>query len=186
MNSCSPCNSATVASPIKGTHFLCQFQIMRLTSIALYVGSLFSGCSLIGCEKPPETRKPGSHITLSKNHSWSRLPTKNTNTTFIFVHGILSGSEGCWFYQDPSDSSKDAYWPQILAGDPAFDNCGVYLAGYGTSLGSGKYSVSDAVDSMRVHLIQSPEKDQPNPLENSNIVFIAHSLGGIVIRDLLT
>ena len=174
------------ALPQKRTHPFCRFRVFRCLTIAFLLGGLLSGCAIIGCEKTPKNRAPGPHISLGKNHSWSSLPTSKSDTTFIFVHGILSGSENCWLYKDPKDQNKDAYWPQILAEDPEFADCGVYLAGYGTSFGSGKYSVSDAVDSMITHLRQSPGNGEPKPLENSNIVFIAHSLGGIVIRDLLT
>jgi pimeloyl-ACP methyl ester carboxylesterase len=121
---------------------------------------------------------------LGKNHSWYRVPDKQSDTTIIFVHGIFSSSEACWKF-DGETSAQDAFWPQIVKQDADLAHCAIYLAGYYTELASGKFSSADAAESMREHLTQSPASGQPIPLEKSNIVFVAHSTGGLVVRRLM-
>lgn len=115
-----------------------------VTTICVAVLVLSCGCQNDRDVKVSlSSRPPGQHVRLAQNNSWSTHPSSNSDTTFIFVHGILSSSETCWIYKEVGDPAKDAYFPQLLSEDPEFSNCGVFSAGYGTELGSGKYSVSD-------------------------------------------
>jgi len=99
---------------------------------------------------------------------WIRKP--ETPTCVIFVHGILSGGEKCWRY-DPQTS-----WPQLLADEDKLKDVGVGVFSYRTDVNSRTYSVGDVVDSLREALDLS-DLEQVNRL-----IFVCHSLGGIVVR----
>ncbi|TBA72899.1 alpha/beta fold hydrolase [Rhizobium ruizarguesonis] len=88
----------------------------------------------------------------------------------VFVHGILSSGEGAW--GNPS-------WPDLVARDPELSDAAVYVFTYRTSVGSHTYSISDAANELREHLrivgVASKRK----------LVFVCHSMGGLVVRRLL-
>ena len=99
---------------------------------------------------------------------WIRKP--KTATCVLFVHGILSGGEQCWRY-DPQTS-----WPQLLADEDKFNDVGVGVFSYRTDVKSRTYRVGDVVDSLREAL------DLSDLEQVKQLIFVCHSLGGIVVR----
>lgn len=95
------------------------------------------------------------------------LRRSNSDTTVIFVHGILSDSEAAW--GNPS-------WPSLLLEEEEILGAGVYVFTYRTGLISHTYSVSDATDALREYLSEFDIWKQ------RRIIFVCHSMGGIVIR----
>ncbi|MCS3929178.1 pimeloyl-ACP methyl ester carboxylesterase [Bradyrhizobium elkanii] len=85
----------------------------------------------------------------------------------VFVHGILSGGEVAW--GQPS-------WPELLANDPQFQDAGIFVFSYQTTISSGTYSIGDVVDDLREHFKLNGMWDQ------RRVVFVCHSMGGIVVR----
>jgi hypothetical protein len=102
---------------------------------------------------------------------WVRQPTKGT--TVAFVHGFFSSGEACWKHEN------GAYWPNLLQKDPELVDLGIYVYTYQTSILSGTYSLNDVVDDLKLHLKLDNLTDSPR------IVFVCHSMGGIVVRKLL-
>jgi len=113
----------------------------------------------------------------SKNNVWYNF--NNSHTAIIFVHGIFSNSEDCWL------SNKGKYWPKILNSDSRFGNPSIYLGGYYTDFSSGLYRISDAANELFSYLKVKSSNNLPPALEKPNLIFIAHSTGGLVIRYLL-
>jgi pimeloyl-ACP methyl ester carboxylesterase len=91
----------------------------------------------------------------------------------VFVHGVLSAGETCWL------APNGAFWPRLVAEDPVMDSVGVYLYSYRTGFFTGTYRLGDVVDDLkeRMHL------DGVDRCRT--IVFVAHSMGGIVVRKLV-
>ena len=52
-------------------------------------------------------------------------PTTNQKKLVIFVHGVLGDSKSTW-----TNPSNGAYWPNLVADDPDFQNYDVYAYGY--------------------------------------------------------
>jgi pimeloyl-ACP methyl ester carboxylesterase len=133
---------------------------------------------------PTPNRTIGSQVQRGKNHLWYREPDDTTDTHLVFVHGIFSSSETAWTHWG-ANPSEDAYWPQIVREDPELGKCAIYLAGYDTRLDSGSFSVKDAAESLHTRLLQTPRGGHAKPLDCPRIVFVMHSTGGLVVRELL-
>jgi pSer/pThr/pTyr-binding forkhead associated (FHA) protein len=106
----------------------------------------------------------------SPHGQWIRKP--QGDAAVIFVHGILSSSQTCW-------STADVYWPDLLTKEPALSAVGVYAFSYRADAFSGNYSIGDAVESMKLHL------DLDHLLQLKKLVFVCHSMGGILARQFL-
>ncbi len=92
----------------------------------------------------------------------------------VFVHGYRSGGEEAW-----TSSENGTFWPELVAADPIFDDYDIYVYDYFTEF-SGRQASIHAISSqlevaMTVHGL----------VNYSELVFVGHSMGGIIIRDLL-
>jgi pimeloyl-ACP methyl ester carboxylesterase len=103
--------------------------------------------------------------------NWLRRPTGDTSV--VFVHGILSSADTCWRNPD------GAFWPELLASDPELATQGIYVFTYRTGFFSGSYRISDIVDALKEFM----RLDRVT--ESARIVFVCHSMGGIVVRKYL-
>ena len=102
---------------------------------------------------------------------WIReLGETEPQTVVVFVHGVLSNGETCWRHENGT------YWPELLSRHQATGDVGIYEFTYHTDFFSGSYNLSDIVDALREHL----RLDGVNRARK--IVFVAHSMGGIVAR----
>ena len=102
---------------------------------------------------------------------WIRKP--QAGISVVFVHGILSDGEACWRNENGS------YWPELLKNEADFASLGIYLFTYQTGIFSGTYRVSDVVDALKEWMRLD------GVLESDRVVFVCHSLGGIVVRKFL-
>ncbi len=98
------------------------------------------------------------------------------------MHGIFSDSRDAWYYEDESNPEKNAYWPELIWRDERFDKPSIYLAGFYTELDSGDYTLRDAANQVYESLVISLKPADQPVLSKPNILFIAHSTGGIVVR----
>ena len=112
-----------------------------------------------------------------QNNTWYSI--SDSDTVFIYVHGIFSNSADCW------SSPSGAYWPEILRTDTRFENPSIFLGGYYTDFSSGLYKISDASEELLTHLRVKDVNGNPPPLAKPKLIFIAHSTGGLVVRYLL-
>ena len=96
-----------------------------------------------------------------------------TAPVVVFIHGVLSSGESCWRHE------SGAYWPDIIAADPEMSDLSVYVFTYRTGFFSGSYRLSDAVDALKEHLALDEITG------SAGIVFVCHSMGGIVARRYL-
>ncbi len=118
-----------------------------------------------------------------RNNLW--LKVVNQNPVLVFVHGVLSDSHGCW-YHEPSDQRPGVYWPDLVQKDPRFAHYSIYLGGYSTGVKSGAYEVSDCAQELFEALDRPGEGQSPSVLNRRTIIFVCHSMGGIVTRYMLT
>jgi pimeloyl-ACP methyl ester carboxylesterase len=100
---------------------------------------------------------------------WLRDP--GDGTAIVFVHGLLSDGDRCWRTDD------SAYWPDLLADEDSLSKSGIYVFSYRTAVFSGGYSIGDAVEALQANL------KLDGLLALRTLVFVCHSMGGIVARQ---
>lgn len=119
----------------------------------------------------------GNLTTTSANNTWHAF-NPDSDTVIVFVHGFLSNAKTCW------TSKCGVYWPTLVQSDPRFKDASIFLAGYHTSFRSGQYSIQDCAK----ELLDSLERmavARPSVLSKRNLLFVCHSLGGVVVRYML-
>lgn len=103
--------------------------------------------------------------------NWLRRPdTATPSTAVVFVHGILSENEKCWLH------ANGTYWPRLLAERETVSKIGIYEFTYQTGIFSGSYSLGNVVEALKETLALD------GVLAANRIIFVAHSMGGIVVR----
>src|SRR4051812_13096661 len=99
------------------------------------------------------------------------------SSVIVFVHGRASNPRDCWLN---IEGSAPIYWPALLATEPSLVGWSIYLAGYHAYNGDG-LGISGCAEELYTALDTDPGK----PLNRDVIVFVTHSLGGIVTRKLI-
>ncbi|NJM30773.1 MAG: hypothetical protein HC855_12350, partial [Rhizobiales bacterium] len=103
-------------------------------------------------------------------------PDGERKLNVVFVHGLGGDARGTWAF----DGNDDNYWPWHLS--KAIEGLGVYALDYDASPSAwlGKaMSIPDRAGNILSRLIAD------NRLRNAPIVFICHSLGGLVVKQAL-
>ena len=113
----------------------------------------------------------------AENNRW--LYYNGSNTVIVFVHGIFSDSTSCW------SSSGGRYWPDMVKLDQRFHDVSIYLGGFHTSIDSGQYDIRDCADELFRAISSEDAELAPPVTAKANILFVCHSTGGIVVRDML-
>lgn len=157
-------------------------------SPALVAAGLFTIC---GCscsnnnDSPPDSKNTMAPRSFkeAKNNTWYN--NNDSDTVFVFVHGIFSNSRDCWTNENASNPAQDKFWPQILLEDKRFNNPSIYLGSYYTDLNSGTFAVRDCSKQLLINLTNNDGIHSSTVMDKDNIIFICHSTGGVVVRQLL-
>ncbi len=102
---------------------------------------------------------------------------QNRKADIIFVHGLGGDARGTWHPQGKKDDNN--FWPMWLGED--FDDCGIWSINYQVEPTKWRGSTmflsdraTNTVDLLAVH-----------KLGTRPIIFITHSMGGLVIKQML-
>lgn len=90
----------------------------------------------------------------------------------VFVHG-LHGDRNSF------RAANGAYWPDLVRTDPHFAYSDVAVAEYPTPDSNGKSSSTQLADLLYTRL------QQQHVWDHREVVFLAHSLGGILVEEML-
>jgi len=146
----------------------------RFLSLALSVLILFSACTAAPSH-------PSLHGTSAEHVSnGPQLPgyvVKRQGVTkrvLVLVHGLTGNGKSSW------TSANGTYWPDLMRDDPIFREFDIYVYQYETHLFGDCLPITDIANNMRTHL----KNDDVLP-GHEQVVFMAHSMGGLVVRQFL-
>ena len=100
------------------------------------------------------------------------LRTGQNGINIIFIHGFTSDAK-CWL------NKNGTFWPSLLSREDPFAGCGIFVFNYQTNFRSSNYGINDVADSLREFC------NQHHLFASKAIVFVCHSMGGIVARRFL-
>lgn len=102
---------------------------------------------------------------------------QNNPRVIVFVHGLWSGSEAWRCEED-----KSAWWPAMIAKDAnsVFANTDIYVVGYPTPKHGGKMTITDLAS-----VIVNRMKSSGVFSRHKEVIFVAHSLGGLLVEKIL-
>ena len=95
-------------------------------------------------------------------------------TVIVFVHGGGGTAQGTW-----KNAEADRSWPEMMAADEAFRGASIFVYSYASPWFRKALSVPQLGVDMRTVL-----RDR-GVLDHRNIVFVAHSMGGLVVKEFL-
>jgi triacylglycerol esterase/lipase EstA (alpha/beta hydrolase family) len=93
------------------------------------------------------------------------------NTVIVFVHGLFGDATSTW-------TNGTSYWPKMISDDPVFAGADVFVYSYPTAMWA-TLSPDEIADHLRLQL------NARGVLDHARIIFLSHSLGGIVTRAFL-
>lgn len=135
-----------------------------------------------GCEEEFVASRAATQVVDEggrvRNGAWIRRP--ESDTVIVFVHGIFSNSRDAWLASD----SPCTYWPVMVSKDAAFAKAGIFVAGYYADSDAGNFDVRQAAIALRDVLARNYDETFA-PSQYPKVLFVAHSLGGIVTRRML-
>lgn len=154
-----------------------------LVAIAISALSCLLSQALLACELNSLPNRDGRSQWYCSNSS---------STVIVFVHGLNSNSADVWLYASEAASDDRVYWPELARDDPilaASDDANVspsiLLASFHTGPGSRSFSIADAQKQIFDALFSSIDGQLP-AVEKKTIILVGHSLGGVLLRDVLS
>ncbi len=98
------------------------------------------------------------------------------NKVVVFIHGVTASNETSW-----RNPNTGAYWPELLQADPDFKDYAIYLLGYH----SPEFSRASTINEIATRELQRLT-DQGILALDKKVVIVAHSMGGLVAKRMLT
>lgn len=116
--------------------------------------------------KCPRLAVPQSHYV----RQW------NKPKVIVFVHGVLGDMDNTW-----TNSQAHTSWPELVASDPDLTDYDIYVYGYQSSCEGDQSNITEIANRFQANLI-----DGGFFSNYQEIYFIAHSMGGLITKRLLS
>ena len=111
-------------------------------------------------------------VSFAQSAPQAPTPSSYHPRVIVFVHG-LHGNRESW------RAANGAYWPDMVKTDPRFAYSDVDVAEYPSPASNGKMSSVQLAELLWNNL------KQDHVWEHREVVFLAHSLGGILVEEML-
>ena len=133
---------------------------------------LFLNCSTT---PPPRPLGPSSAARFQPPGYLRGSRTTSAQRVIIFVHGIFGNGTQTW-----TNETTGAYFPALVRDDPAFTGTDIWVYEYPSPKCAASYNIDQIPDDLHRRLTND------NVITNHReIIFLAHSMGGIIVRDYL-
>jgi len=145
---------------------------MRLAKIMLVGITLtiaYSGCSIFPGNPNPKAAEAKQVNTRNPDFV---LPQTNHGRLIVFVHGIFGDAYDTW------KSREGTYFWELMKGDPLFQRSDVFAYGFPSRFWSSSFTIDDAANDIDTHLRRFLEQYR-------EVIFVAHSMGGLVVERYL-
>jgi pimeloyl-ACP methyl ester carboxylesterase len=113
-------------------------------------------------------------------HAISNNDNPSRTGDIVFVHGLAGGSHSTWRHGNEG-SGDHFFWPQELGKD--LPQTGIwsvgYAAGFGNWFADEGMALEDRANNLALRLTN-------NGLGGRPIIFVTHSMGGLVIKEFVT
>ena len=139
---------------------------------------LLAGCIGHQAASPHPLSQQAACLSEQTNAScfyWREKLGKKNQNLIIFVHGAFSTPGNTW-----GDADKGPTWPELVRRDDRFKDFDIYLLNYRSTYFSAGPSI---YENTKRELERLRDDDVFNQYQN--IYFIAHSMGGLVVKSLL-
>lgn len=146
---------------------------IRSLNQAFAVLILLSACAGDPARDPPIASKQEFN---SKRHLPGYVVKHQgvTKRSIVLVHGLTGDGTSTW------TNINGTYWPDLMKQDHAFDDFDIYVYQYESSLFGGCLPITDLANNLRIHL-----KNDNVLTDHDQVVFVAHSMGGLIVRQFL-
>lgn len=147
----------------------------KMSTLTRVLAAVSFGFAVLLCSATAVATTP---LSSSSAHSHYERPSTRggpyKDRVIVFVHGIFGDADGTWRY------SASVYWPQLLLTDDAFRDSDVYVASYSSPYFGNTMNIDEVVTSLNNRLISDEVFSK-----HREVVFVCHSLGGLVVQSLL-
>jgi pimeloyl-ACP methyl ester carboxylesterase len=134
--------------------------------------------AFVGCFLPLTAGTPVAEVAASARSHYERPTSKSgpyKQRVIVFVHGLFGNAEDTW-----TNSQTHAYWPKLLLSDPRFNDSDIYVANYASPHFGNTMNVDEIAKSLESRLANDEVFQK-----HREVVFVCHSLGGLVVQQLL-
>jgi triacylglycerol esterase/lipase EstA (alpha/beta hydrolase family) len=100
---------------------------------------------------------------------------QDNRRVIVFVHGVLGNARESW-----TNLKSKTFFPDLLINDKTFDGWDVFVVDYPSrALGADQPRIHELAESLRLTFVAH------GVLDHREIVFVCHSMGGLVTRSYL-
>jgi len=117
-----------------------------------------------------------AHSPISQANGVSEFVNRQAGneSVIVFVHGVTGDAMSTW-----TNKTTGAYWPRLIANDPDFRNENTFVYEYPSPKFGQSYNINELAEDMRLVLTNT------GVLNHKRIIFLAHSMGGLIVRQYL-
>jgi pimeloyl-ACP methyl ester carboxylesterase len=157
-----------------------------LRRLVLTVGlTVLAGCQTVepggplGGLTPDQLATKSEQVCLPRQSQpscfYKHDPTGKQTKLIVFVHGVFGSATSTW-----GNPANETFWPAMVAADGRFVDYDIYLVNYRTPYLNNAPNLYETAGSELSHL-----KDRGAFKQYTDLHFIGHSMGGLVIKSML-